>query len=628
MVFKRYGWKPEFGTSIKDVNQFPSIFHQAPTCEINTNLSDFLTTGVGIGWEQEDGAPDWLKAMCPEVVDHFNRFPMFNETPQFENINIPIQPTSYAAQSVCTIKVVKLLAASVQARVYLHAGSHLAAIIHGQPIPWDDDVDMWLDFNKKKAFLDVCDRFGHITPIWTYPKQVNLHCVMGHNAIKVWLQPEGAKKLTSPGNAMFSPFVDLFLFRIQSGEIQELSPKGDRREVAYKVTDYFPTQPFYFGGIYVIGPQKRVSENRYATQNCVLSGFNHRLEEFLPSPTINTCIDCHKLHKLFPFKYDSNLIKVWGNANEQGLFPVEGSVFHPQTSTTIKQRYQWFNALSSESQRLTNKIPNLNTVEIDNTISLLDECKGDRLRIIEFNAEQGRRWLESTELLKNADVIILHEMDIGMARSDQQHTTRLMAYYLGMNYAWGLEFVELTLGDKQDREGISATEENFHGLHGNAILSKCKIFDATILRNKVGPYFSKEPNDVNAKGLERRLGGRMIMLSRIIFNGKSIVIGNTHKIDGFREAINDYINLSPSIIAGDQAPSLCKDVGLKVIQSDPVQNTWPASCTSFGIGRGDIICSNMKVMEKENTIKPCVKPFGLNITLGDHALTGAAFALP
>ena len=101
-------------------------------------------------------------------------------------------------------------------------------------------------------------------------------------------------------------------------------------------------------------------------------------------------------------------------------------MFQPLTSTTIEQRKQWFHAPSPEKQKLTNDIPNLNVVEVDNTISLLDGCRGHKLKVIEFNAERGKRWLESAELLRDADVIILNEMDIGMARSDQQHTTRLL----------------------------------------------------------------------------------------------------------------------------------------------------------------------------------------------------------
>ena len=120
---------------------FPSYLEQNSTCKVNHVLSDFLVSDIAIGWENRThGAPNWLKAMCPAVVDHFNKFPIFSEHRKFIGLSIPIQTTDYAAQAVCTTKVVQLLAASVQARVYLHAGSHLGALIHGSPIPWDDDV--------------------------------------------------------------------------------------------------------------------------------------------------------------------------------------------------------------------------------------------------------------------------------------------------------------------------------------------------------------------------------------------------------------------------------------------------------------------------------------------------------
>ena len=614
-------------------DSFPSVLQPTSTCQINTNLTDFLLTGIDLGWEHDvkaEGAPTWLRTMCPEVVDHFNRFPLFGKSPQFEGTILVVQTTNFAAQSVCTMKVVQALALSVQARIYLHAGSHLGAVIHGQPIPWDDDVDMWMDFQKRKAFMDACNRFGRNTPILTYPKHVELHCYEHRNAIKVWLQPEGMKKQTHQKKSWYSPFVDLFSFNIQSGQLQEVSPKGARirKRIAYNIGDYFPTRPFYYGGVHFIGPPSRISGERYALQNCILGDFNHKLEIHFPNPRMNRCIDCRKFSKVFPFVYDDTYIKV-GQGNEQlQLFPFRGTMFQPLTSTTIEQRKQWFHASSSEKQKLTDGIPNLNVVEVDNTISPLDGCRGHKLKVIEFNAERGKRWLESAELLRDADVIILNEMDIGMARSDQQHTTRLMAYFLGMNYAWGLEFVELTLGDQGDRNNIDSSEQNFHGLHGNAILSKCKITNTTIFRNQVGSYFSHKPNTINAKGLEKRLGGRMIMLGRIMVNGTSVVIGSTHKLKGLREEVKEYIHTSPTVIAGDQAQSFCGDVGLNVIQSDPKHHKWPASCTSLGGHRGDNICSNLKVAEDEYTLFPCVRQYGLNISLGDHALTGALFKLP
>ena len=638
----------------------PSALKQQPTCEINSGLTDMLTN-LDLGWDDVDnynnattttttnnagggggGAPKWLKAMCPEVVSHYDRFPSFKGTPTLRKSIFPLHYTNNAAQAICTMKVVKLLAASIQSQVYLHAGAHLGAIIHGQPIPWDDDVDMLMPYMKKKEFMEACNTFGEEVPIYFDEEsdiRVELHCVVGYNAIKVWLQYPGMKKETPKSVSHYSPFVDLFLFKIESGTLYEVSPKGKRQfdnqkktAIVFNTADYFPTRPYYFGGVHFIGPQPQISEKRFAVQNCIMAVNNHRLEKWTGD---RFCLDCQKLYKVFPFVYDNSnsFIKVYDRVDEQQLLPPQGAVFQPLTDTTIEQRKQWFNASSSEKQSLTDAIPNLNAVEIDNSISPLDECRGNKLKVIEFNAERGKRWLESTELLKDADVIILNEMDIGMARSDQQHTTRLMAYYLGMNYAWGLEFVELTLGDQGDRDNIHSSEQNFHGLHGNAILSKCKISNTTIFRNQVGSYFSNEPNSVNAKGLERRLGGRMIMLGRIMVNGTSVVIGSTHKLRGFREEVKEYIHSSPTVIAGDQVPSFCGDVGLNVIVSDPKHHTFPASCTRLGGHRGDNICSNLKIAKEEYTLYPCVRPYGVNlprtyITLGDHALTGAVFELP
>ena len=506
-------------------------------------------------------------------------------------------------------------------------------------------MDMFLDYEKKQDFLDLCDHFGDHVPILLHPKRVELHCIVSYNAIKVWLHPEGAKSVVTGDNKPYlSPFVDLFVFRIESGLISEVWLDGRKkgRGVKFKVEDFYPTQPFYFGGIYLFGPRPLISELRgYKTQNCIMSMFNHRLEIGLdqfktafPLTPKDLCLNCRKLHNLLPFAYydkyfREGYIRVYGSNSQQNLFPVAGNTIHPLVNTTIEQRLNWFNAAPSSAQQLTNNIQNLDSVEIDNTIAPLEgDFHGRLLNVVEFNAERGKRWLESSELLKDADVIILNEVDIGMARSDQQHTARLMAYHLGLNYAWGLEFVELTLGDAGDRQNIGQEEKNFLGLHGNAILSKFQIFNATIFRDRVGKYFSHRPNGANANGLERRLGGRMIMLARIIVNNDALVIGSTHKLGGFRGEIKQYIGSSPAIIAGDQDHRICNEVGLNVIKADENHPTWPASCDSMGGQRGDNICSNLKVAVEEYTVLPCLKQFGLNISLGDHALTGAVFELP
>ena len=84
-------------------------------------------------------------------------------------------------------------------------------------------------------------------------------------------------------------------------------------------------------------------------------------------------------------------------------------------------------------------------------------------------------------------------------------------------------------------ENIDVKEQNFHGLHDNAIFSKFEIANATIFRNDIGWYFNIKSNGVNAGGLEQRLGGRMIMLGRIAVDGVAVLIGGKRKSGGYIE---------------------------------------------------------------------------------------------
>lgn len=302
----------------------PTALQEAPTCDINDNLSDFLIS-TKLGWMNKS-APKWLQTMCPEVVAHFNRFPAFNQNLEFNHTSISTQTTDYAAQAVCTMKVVNTFAASNNSRVYLHAGSHLGAVIHGQPIPWDDDVDMIMDFDKKAAFLDTCEANKDIH------SGVQIHCLEVNNAVKVWLQPEGMIKHTKRRYKHWSPFVDLFFFKIAKDHIHEVTLRGKLKNLSFRLVDYFPTQVYYFAGIHLIGPLPQISQNRYKVQNCVMGSYVHRMEtQGIPA----TCIDCMKLAQVFPFIYHHDYITTGTGDVEQKIFPVTASTISPLTVTTI-----------------------------------------------------------------------------------------------------------------------------------------------------------------------------------------------------------------------------------------------------------------------------------------------------
>ena len=198
-------------------------------------------------------------------------------------------------------------------------------------------------------------------------------------------------------------------------------------------------------------------------------------------------------------------------------FSMERSASFWNISSTHRMKY-----LSQvgevDGKVLTREILNLNEVEVDNTISKFSQEKTTSLKVVEFNAERGSQWFLAAQQLRalpglcDADIILLNEMDIGMARSRNEHTTRLMAHSLGMNYAWGLEFVELTNGNAEEQNN-TAGQANLYGLHGNAILSKYPISDPVVLRDALHrDYFTSSASGTNANGYEKRLGGRMALL--------------------------------------------------------------------------------------------------------------------
>ena len=193
------------------------------------------------------------------------------------------------------------------------------------------------------------------------------------------------------------------------------------------------------------------------------------------------------------------------------------------------------NALSLTPEQLTASIRHLDTVDVDNSIStsLRAHATDGKIQVAELNAERGRYWCElavqvlSTPALRNVDVWLLNEFDLGMARSNQEHTIRLFAHALGLNYAWAAEFVELTNGNREE-QARTAGQENRWSLHGNAILSRWPIRDAKVVRMpNMAPLFYSRGFET-AFGYEKRLGGRMTLFATTGKEGTQMVVGATH----------------------------------------------------------------------------------------------------
>ncbi|WP_457586772.1 endonuclease/exonuclease/phosphatase family protein [Ensifer canadensis] len=80
-----------------------------------------------------------------------------------------------------------------------------------------------------------------------------------------------------------------------------------------------------------------------------------------------------------------------------------------------------------------------------------------------------------------APVVLLSEMDDGMARTGQRHPTAEVAGILGMQYAYGVEFIELGLGSDTELE-FCQDDFNAKGFHGNALMASVPLGRPFMLR--------------------------------------------------------------------------------------------------------------------------------------------------
>ena len=232
--------------------------------------------------------PTWIKELCPGVIDHFSKYTYFARF-----LNVPTMTTLFAAHSVCSMHIANQVAAAADIDIYIWAGSHLGALAHGGPIPWDDDTDMVFSYDRKDAFLKQCQRMEKFHP------DAKLKCTVGFNAIKLSVLTSDSYETTKSWK---SPFVDIFLTKVDDENLYEVTSKGKKTR-SFPLKDCFPVQPFYFAGLKLMGPPPMMSLNRYGTYTCTLGSWNHRLEE--ASPPGVTEVDCCIMSQHFPFLYTS-----------------------------------------------------------------------------------------------------------------------------------------------------------------------------------------------------------------------------------------------------------------------------------------------------------------------------------
>lgn len=181
------------------------------------------------------------------------------------------------------------------------------------------------------------------------------------------------------------------------------------------------------------------------------------------------------------------------------------------------------------------------------------------IKVAFWNLERGKYIDAAAGLLasEDADVNLLCELDLGMARTSQRHTARDIAARLEQSYAFGTEFIELGLGDRNEQASLHG-QVNEKGLHGNAILSKANLTRCALIRLDADDQWFGKNQD------ERRLGGRIAVAATVKVAGVDVVVVCTHfesrgdprtrglEMGKLLAAVDEYAGKTgPVLIAGD-----------------------------------------------------------------------------
>jgi endonuclease/exonuclease/phosphatase family metal-dependent hydrolase len=173
-----------------------------------------------------------------------------------------------------------------------------------------------------------------------------------------------------------------------------------------------------------------------------------------------------------------------------------------------------------------------------------------------------------------------------MARSGDVDVFASLASAAGASAgAFGVEFVELSLGDADERAALPEGASNSLGLHGNAVLSRIGLEDPFVLRlDGGGDWFTEERG-------QPRVGGRCAVAGRA---GPLVVVSvhleSSSTADERAAQLATLLSLvderfgaaSPAVVGGDlntfgapMAKLLDRSSSRELRASEPTRFSWP-----------------------------------------------------
>ena len=139
----------------------------------------------------------------------------------------------------------------------------------------------------------------------------------------------------------------------------------------------------------------------------------------------------------------------------------------------------------------------MNAVVVSDHNPVTSVPRSDKIRALAWNLERGIRFdgildaLKNHERLKDKDILMLPELDYGMARSGNRFVAQELASELGLNYAFAPIYIALQKGSGVESEMAG---ENTASIHGLAMFSRypMKNVHAVPLPNGKDKMWGKE----------------------------------------------------------------------------------------------------------------------------------------
>lgn len=132
------------------------------------------------------------------------------------------------------------------------------------------------------------------------------------------------------------------------------------------------------------------------------------------------------------------------------------------------------------------------------------------VRAMAWNIERGIRLekiidvLSKHSVVSQSDVLLLTELDYGMARSHNRFVAREIASALKLSFAFGVCYINLEKGSGVEKH---TQGENAEALHGNAIFSRLPLSDVCTIALPNGKD--------KLKGKEKRLGSQRAVVATV-----------------------------------------------------------------------------------------------------------------